>query len=394
MLVAVIGGNLQGVEATYLAQRAGWEVLLIDKVADVPASGLCDQFIQFDVASTADIGDLLRGVGLIFPALEDHDALTSLKKCADLTGIPMAFDPDAYAISSSKRRSDQLFARIGVPAPKPWPGCGFPVVVKPDHASGSAGVQVIRCARDLMAAFPRKEMAGRRVMQAYVDGPSYSIEVMGAPGHYRAIQVTDLGMDAVYDCKRVTAPTVLGANHVRTFEQIGLAIAEAVQLKGLMDVEVILHDGELKVLEIDARIPSQTPTAVYWSTGVNMVRLLGELFTRGTLRVSPDHPPRGVIYEHVRVSRDGVETAGEHVMSHVGPLHIRRNFFGADEAITNFHPGRCEWVATLIFSGRTREALAARRAKTFEQIRERSKPSGGSAAMTEDIRPPAEEAWG
>jgi len=27
MLVAIIGGNLQGVEGTYLAKKAGWEVL-------------------------------------------------------------------------------------------------------------------------------------------------------------------------------------------------------------------------------------------------------------------------------------------------------------------------------------------------------------------------------
>jgi heterodisulfide reductase subunit A-like polyferredoxin len=37
MLVAVVGGNLQGVEATYLARKAGWEVILIDKNSNAPA---------------------------------------------------------------------------------------------------------------------------------------------------------------------------------------------------------------------------------------------------------------------------------------------------------------------------------------------------------------------
>jgi pyrrolysine biosynthesis protein PylC len=315
--------------------------------------------------------------------------LRSLKRCAELTGIPMAFDPDAYRLSSSKLRSDQLFAQIGVPAPKPWPGSGFPVVVKPDGASGSEGVQVFRNGRDLMAAFPRKEMAGHRVMQEYIEGPSYSIEVIGVPGRYQALQVIDLAMDAVYDCKRATAPTALGEDHVRAFERIGLAIAEAIQLKGLMDVEVILHKGELKVLEIDARLPSQTPTAVYWSSGINMVKLLGELFTRRALCANPDPHPRAVIYEHIRVSRDGVESAGEHIMSRVGPLHIRRRFFGADEAITNYHPGRLEWVATLIFSGSSIEALAARRTHTIHQIREQAGRVGGIGPVSENMGLPS-----
>jgi pyrrolysine biosynthesis protein PylC len=394
MLVAVVGGNLQGVEAAYLAQRAGWEALLIDKEMAVPASGLCDRFVQFDATSTAQLGEILSGVDLILPALENHEALRSLKRCADLTGIPMAFDPHAYGISSSKLRSDQLFSRIGVPAPKPWPDCGFPVVVKPDGASGSEGVQVIRNDHDLMAAFPRKETAERCVMQEYVDGPSYSIEVIGVPGRYQALQVIDLAMDAVYDCKRATAPTTLGEDHVRAFERIAVAIAEAIQLKGLMDVEVILHKGELKVLEIDARLPSQTPTAVYWSTGINMVKLLGELFTSGTLCATPAPHPRAVIYEHIRVSRDGVETAGEHIMSRVGPLHLRRRFFGADEAITNYQPGRREWVATLIFSASSPQTLAARRARAIEQIREGSGCAGEAGPVSEDKWAPPGEVCG
>ena len=56
---------------------------------------------------------------------------------------------------------------------------------------------------------------------------------------------------------------------------ISVKIAELIELKGIMDVEVIDDEGILKVLEIDARIPSQTPTVVYHSTGVN---LLEELF--------------------------------------------------------------------------------------------------------------------
>ena len=61
--VAVAGGKLQGVEAAYLAHKAGWEVLLLDREDHVPASGLCDRFIQVDVTGDADVAGLLEGRG-------------------------------------------------------------------------------------------------------------------------------------------------------------------------------------------------------------------------------------------------------------------------------------------------------------------------------------------
>ena len=49
MRVAIVGGKLQGIEAAFLAHEAGWEVVLIDKKPNVPASGLCQSFYQYDV---------------------------------------------------------------------------------------------------------------------------------------------------------------------------------------------------------------------------------------------------------------------------------------------------------------------------------------------------------
>jgi len=41
-----------------------------------------------------------------------------------------------------------------------------------------------------------------------------------------------------------------------------------------MDVEVILKQGKIKVLELNARQPIQTLTAVWWSAGFNMLTAL------------------------------------------------------------------------------------------------------------------------
>jgi pyrrolysine biosynthesis protein PylC len=368
VLVAVVGGNLQGVEAVYLAKKAGWEVTVIDRNAVVPAAGLGDRFSRVNITTEKDLERALKGVDLVIPALENDDALACMERWSQNSEIPFAFDPPAYALSSSKLKSNQLFARIEVPTPLPWPECKFPVLAKPSRGSGSQKVKVFNDSKNLQAYL--NESDGEWVIQEYVAGPSYSLEVVGLPGKYLPLQVTDLQMDANYDCKRVLAPTDLTPSLISEFEKISRRIAEKMALKGLMDVEVILHDNTLKVLEVDTRLPSQTPTAVFWSTGINILELLADLFLSNGIpsRGDPD-APMGVVYEHLRVTPNRLEVAGEHLISGADALHIQENFFGADEAITNYTPRREEWVATLIISEKTREMAWEKRNRVISDIR-------------------------
>ena len=370
MLVAIIGGNLQGVEATYLAKKAGWEVLLIDKNPQAAASLMCDRFLPLTITTKTDPNKILKQVELLIPAIENKSVLSILKEWSLGTGIPLAFDMEAYAISASKKKSDQLFKEININAPKSWPQCDFPIVVKPDGESGSRGVKIIHNEKELTSHFPTKNALSQIVAQEYLEGPSYSIEIIGFPGNYTPLQVTELQMDSDYDCKRVLAPSGLDSTRVMEFEQMAIRVAERIQLKGLMDMEVILHDSQLKALEIDARLPSQTPTAVFQSTGINMVKLLAELFLTGKMNINHINQPQTTIYEHIKVIRNHIEAMGEHIMSGIGSLKLCQGLFGADEVITNFHPDLNEWVATLIVKGKNMEEVLAKKQQTYDNIRD------------------------
>jgi len=395
LLVGIVGGKLQGVEAAYLARKAGWEIRVIDRMPDVPASGLGDFFAQVDVTVENNLADVLGDVDLIIPALEDDSALGSLTRWSRKTGISLAFDPQAYAVSSSKLKSAELFKKIGLPLPVAWPQCSFPVLAKPVRGSGSKGVRVFQD-RDSMKnqfspEFPFDYAQGGEsfdfaqdrepverlvepppsdwILEEYLEGSQHSLEVVGRPGNYRLLQMTDLYVDQKFDCMRVIAPSSLPLNLVAEFERLALRIAEALNLHGIMDVEAIYCRGEFKILEIDARLPSQTPTAVYWSTNLNMVGLLGNLYAAP----QDDCPPaggiaRGVVYEHIHVSGGILRINGERIMTEGGPLNCQNNFFGADEAITNFEPGREKWVATLIFSGTNRHQAWEKRNHCIAEI--------------------------
>jgi len=139
-------------------------------------------------------------------------------------------------------------------------------------------------------------------------------------------------------------------------------LAELVGLNGIMDVEVIDHGGALKVLEIDARIPSQTPMAVYHCTGVNLLSELAELTVSGKF---PDKAPARKKYaaiEHYLIDEKGVHNKGEHIMGEGGPLRYSENFFGADEALTDYEKGKLPWRGTFINTGDTKEELSEKRA--------------------------------
>lgn len=366
MRVAVMGGKLQGVEAAYLAKKAGWEVVVVDIDANAPAVGLSDSFEQFDMMDTDKLLKLFKEVQFVIPALEKEGVLERIYQCALKAGVKIVYDPGAYLLSSSKINSDKLFAQLGVPAPQPWPLCGFPITIKPSGASGSKSVRQINSLQEFNKVTNTLVNFDDWVKQEFLEGPSYSIEIVGCKGTYHTFQVTELEVDEIYDCKRVLAPAMLSTEKIGQFEEIAVTIARAMNLNGIMDVEVILHNDKLKVLEIDARLPSQTLIAVYQSTGINVLEVLWSTTWEQNSLMVPQM--QGVIYEHIKVSGNCIEVCGEHIMANVGPLKRHENFFGADEAISNYSENKEEWVATLIVTGKDLDLAWEHREKVIKKI--------------------------
>jgi pyrrolysine biosynthesis protein PylC len=74
------------------------------------------------------------------------------------------------------------------------------------------------------------------------------------------------------------------------------------------------------------------------------------------------------VVEHIQVSGSDMAILGEHIMAQDGPLTRQPDFFGADEAITSFAHGKKKWVATMIFTGKTRAEVNAKRENSYNQI--------------------------
>jgi pyrrolysine biosynthesis protein PylC len=374
MTLAVVGGKLQGIEALYLGHKAGYETVLVDKDRANPARKMCDTYIAMDVCKNREWIRAIAGVDLVLPTLENETALHYIRKTAENSGIPVAFDFESYKVTSSKLASNRLFHSLDLPCPQSWPQAGFPVIIKPDNSSGSRGVRVINKREKLLEIITSKKNESDWVIQEFVEGKSYSLEVIMTPKVCHTYQVTDLHFDTKFDCKRVTAPTELEENLVLELEQMAVSIANALNLRGIMDVEVIRDQNTLKLLEIDARLPSQTPATVFWSSGINMVEQLVVLYTAsGQGHLSKNirrEESKSVVLEHIGVCGNRMEVSGEHIMGEGGPLSVHTGFFGASEAITDYPGKNGQWVATIINAGDQVSSAKARRKAVIDRIME------------------------
>ncbi|HMM05138.1 MAG TPA: 3-methylornithine--L-lysine ligase PylC [Clostridiales bacterium] len=379
--VCVVGGRLQGVEALYLAAKAGMETVLIDKESSPLGKEICGRFLCKDVLQyNTDLVKVLEEADFVLPALENKEALTVLKYLSEHHDIRLIYDEHAYQICSSKQRSDAMMKAVGLPVPLHYPGGKAPFIVKPSGKSGSEGVRKIDCEEELKAFFEdydRKEW----VTEEYLTGPSYSLEVMGIPGDYSTYHVTELLMDPVYDCKRVLSCPGFPAKEKAQFESLAVALSEMVRLHGIMDVEVIEHDGVFKILEIDARIPSQTPITVYHATGWNLMSELAIKFGKQRHRNSVLwDKEKYVALEQIQVNGNHVAVVGEHRLADAGVLSHLYQFCGADEALTDYAPGKTVWAATMINVAGSKKELEIKRKQMLLEIEKRI---GGDMKFTD-----------
>lgn len=366
--LGILGGGLQGIEAVCLARQAGWDTVLADSRPAPPGSLLASRFVHRHIGALADVEAVFKDCDIILPACEHHPTLDLLTRWSQQSGQPIAFDPAAYRISSDKSLSRDFFLSTGTPIPRPWPEADWPLIAKPARSSGSRGVRLLNDRADFRRLFPSGDISGW-IVEEYCPGPSFSLEVTGRPNAHRAWHCTALEMDAAYDCRQVRAPAGLAPEQEAEFRRISLNLAGRLDLRGLMDVEIIAAPQGLRVLEIDARLPSQTPLAIYWASGENLLWRMLENFI--TLPPPPPNPlvPQAVILEHIK---NPLTLAGEHIMAEAGPLRPEEDFFGA-KALSDRHSGRGDWAATLIMLAADEAALQAKRREIIARLRDAQK---------------------
>jgi len=328
-------------EAIYLANKAGYEAILIDKAQEPPAAALVDSFYKGDVLKDSDaIEVIFRRADAVLPALEDEVALDAIERISLKAGVPCMHDEEAFIKTSRKDVFSKLCEVWGLPYPPLYPKANFPVIVKPVVGSGGRGVALARD-KDELRNVVGSDDPNRWLIQEYVSGAFISLELLGIDGEAIPLQVTGLEFDETYGCKRVIAPCEIGGGVSSRMEEIGSKLVKGLDLKGLTDLQAVVRSDEssVDVIEANARLPSQTPTVVFHSTGNNLVALLMDIFINGKRPKIKRCQEKGVIYQHLLFEGNTIRVTAEHDLSEAKGLRIEACFHGVDEAITNLPQG-------------------------------------------------------
>lgn len=346
--IVIVGGKLQGSEAAYLGREAGIDIVLIDKNAQAPAQLMCTEFICGDVLSDDEnVVRALESADMILPTMENDEVLEGLTKLSREKGYILAFDWEAYKISSSKKKSDKLFADNDLPCPQYYPGGRAPYIAKPESESGSHGVKFFETAEQVEEYIADDGSDG--IIQEFVEGPSYSVEIIGKPGHYRTYVPTQIFVDDVYDCNLTSALRDFDQDKIDELNRLAVTIAGLIELKGIMDLEVIDNGEELKILEIDARLPSQTSIAVYHASGMNYIKELYDLFCSGDFKDPQIDEGNHASLTHYLFKNGDFSSHGEHIMVEGSLLDYTEGICSKATVISDYdRAAGGEWRGTFI----------------------------------------------
>lgn len=359
--IVIVGGRLQGTEAALLGREAGFRVVLIDQDPMAPAQKLCTRFINKNVLSCdGEVLAALDAADLVLPTLENLPVLEGLQVLCERRGVRLAFDLSAYRISSSKKASDRLFDVLGLPRPKDWPQGNLPYIVKPDSESGSHGVLRLTTKEQLQRFLVDAEDSF--IIQEYLEGRSYSIEIIGEPGNYRTYEPTEIFVDASFDCNLAAVYRTIAPEKKRALADYARRIAEGIGLCGILDLEVIDSKDGMKILEIDARLPSQTPLAVYYATGMNYIAELYDVFCRGGFRKRQTDAGRCASYTQYQIKHCAFVSLGERILTEGGVLRARRPRIRSARMITDYTRHTAVWRGIFITHADTAEQLRKREA--------------------------------
>ena len=216
------------------------------------------------LAEAAGYEIVSEGADYVLPATENED---------ELRGLPaegLLFDRDAWAVASSRLRTDELLRQHGIPAPEYFPGGSEPYLVKPDRGSFGQGIWVTDDYCEVGGA-----VNAGFVAQEELAGDVWSAAVTGAPGSYTVHEPARLVFSELR--RREDAVMEEPAPDADALAETAKSCAEALGVRGVLEVEAIFAHGVWKVIDVNARLPMLTPDALL-ARGDNLLEAMISAF--------------------------------------------------------------------------------------------------------------------
>ncbi len=283
------------VQAAQAFRRLGHEVVLVNSNPETVSTDYdtCDRLYLEPVTleRVLDVVELERPLGVVV-SLGGQTPLGLAAGLAD-AGVPLLGDPLAAIDAAEDRgRFGALLAELGVRAPA-WGFAettgaarsianriGYPVLVRPSYVLGGRGMRVARKPEHLV-------LDGPALVDRFLEGAlELDVDVLcdGEDGWVAAIveHVERAGVHSGDSACVLPAPSVGRALETQ-IRELASRLAGGLGARGLLNLQLALHDGELYVLEANPRA-SRTVPFVAKATGIPLVDHACRLLLGASLR--------------------------------------------------------------------------------------------------------------
>ncbi|TMF27121.1 MAG: carbamoyl-phosphate synthase large subunit [Chloroflexi bacterium] len=258
--------------------------------------------LYFDPLDEESIAAILDNEGIPLPVLAQFGGQTALNLAERLAGIGgeiAGTSADAIGLAEDRRRFHDFADALGIPQP---PGgtaeslaearavaneVGYPILVRPSYVLGGRGMEIAYGADDLERYFHSALEAGtgRVLVDKYLRGKEVEVDavsdgrdtlVAGIMEHIERAGVHSGDSYAVYPAQNLLP------EERREIVALTRRIAEALPVKGLLNIQFIVEHGNVWVLEVNPRA-SRTVPFLTKVTGVPLVRLAVAISLGSTL---------------------------------------------------------------------------------------------------------------
>ncbi|MCL4534108.1 MAG: carbamoyl-phosphate synthase large subunit [Bacteroidetes bacterium] len=303
---AVIGSGPirigQGIEFDYCSVHAAWalqgagnKAIIINNNPETVSTDFdTSDRLYFEPLDEESVRDILENEGLEgTPVIVQFGGQTPINLAEALVrgGARIAGSSlDSIDLAEDRRRFEDFLGGLGIPQP-PGGGVtsveealvvaqriGYPVLVRPSYVLGGRAMEIVHNASELIRyVAAAAEVSSRHpiLVDKYLEGKELEVDAIsdgvdvlipGVMEHIERAGVHSGDSIAVY-------PGInLSAEEVETVVDYTVRIGRGLQVKGLMNVQYVIFQGQVYVLEVNPRA-SRTVPFLSKVTGVPMVRV-------------------------------------------------------------------------------------------------------------------------
>lgn len=289
--VLIIGASILQLPAIRKAKELGYYVGVVDYNPNAVGITYADEYFN---VSTIDIDGVTRTARIFKPdgimTLATDMPMRAVARACEACGLP-GISFDAAVKATDKGEMIKAFEAYGVEHPwyhiVPVPDAldtmldeiNYPCIMKPTDNAGSRGVVLCHNREELRREYEyshRESRGGAVIIEEYLQGPEFSVEVMVLDGEPHVLQITDkLTTGAPHFVEMGhSQPTRQSSAIQEKIRDLTVRACEAVGIDiGPAHVEMILTKDGPKMVELGARMGGDCITThlVPLSTGIDMV---------------------------------------------------------------------------------------------------------------------------